>query len=145
MACQEVWTMARKRRSFSGAYYAKVALAAWRGEKTTAQLAAEFGVHTGRVTAWKKRLLEGQTGLFEDGRSKHRGEDTANVHELYEQIGQLKMEVEMIVLPGNFPGQGRGVIDAWYAAIADTSLRAVPPSWRLPTNQGFRKLLPNDE
>jgi hypothetical protein len=36
----------------------------------------------------------------------------------------------MIVLPGNFPGQGRGVIDAWYAAIADVTVRAVLLSWR---------------
>ncbi len=54
--------MARKRRSFGGAFKAKVALAACRGEKTTAQLAAEFGVHAGQITAWKKRLLEGAGG-----------------------------------------------------------------------------------
>ena len=37
----------------------KVALAAVRGDRTTAQLASQFGVHTSQVTAWKKRLLEG--------------------------------------------------------------------------------------
>ena len=57
--------MARKRRSFSGAFKAKVALAACRGEKTTAQLAAEYEVHVGQITAWKKQLLEGAPGLFE--------------------------------------------------------------------------------
>ena len=62
--------MSRKRRSFGGAFKAKVALAACRGEKTTAQLAAEFGVHAGQVTAWKKQLLEAAPGLFEDQRSK---------------------------------------------------------------------------
>ena len=62
--------MARKRRSFSGAFKAKVALAACRGEKTTAQLAAEFGIHAGQIAAWKKQLLEGAAGLFEDGRSQ---------------------------------------------------------------------------
>jgi transposase-like protein len=50
--------MARKRRTFSGAFKAKVALAACRGEKTTAQLAAEYEVHAGQITAWKKQLLE---------------------------------------------------------------------------------------
>jgi putative transposase len=87
--------MARKRRSFSGAFKAKVALAACRGEKTTAQLAAEFGVHAGQVTAWKKQLLEGVSGLFEDGRSKQ-SEEAANEEELFEQIGRLKMEVEWL-------------------------------------------------
>jgi len=88
--------MARKRRSFSGGFKAKVALAACRGEKTTAQLAAEFGVHAGQVTAWKKQLLEGVAGLFEDGRSKRAIEDSADEEELYEQIGRLKMEVEWL-------------------------------------------------
>jgi len=87
--------MARKRRSFSGAFKAKVALAACRGEKTTAQLAAEYGVHAGQVAAWKRQLLEGAAGLFEDGRSK-RAEEATNEQELFEQIGRLKMEVEWL-------------------------------------------------
>ena len=88
--------MARKRRSFSGAFKAKVALAACRGDKTTAQLAAEYEVHVGQITAWKKQLLEGVPGLFEDGRSKRAAEDAADEEELYEQIGRLKMEVEWL-------------------------------------------------
>jgi transposase len=88
--------MARKRRSFGAAFKAKVALAACRGEKTTAQLAAEFGIHAGQITAWKKQLLEGAVSLFEDGRGKRAPEDAANDQELYEQIGRLKMEVEWL-------------------------------------------------
>ena len=88
--------MARKRRSFSGTFKAKVALAACRGDKTTAQLAAEYEVHVGQITAWKKQLLEGVPELFEDGRSKRSAEDGANDQQLYEQIGRLKMEVEWL-------------------------------------------------
>ena len=88
--------MARKRRSFGSSYKAKVALAACRGEKTTAQLAAEFGIHASQITAWKKQLLEGAAGLFEDGRGKRAADDAANDQELYEQIGRLKMEVEWL-------------------------------------------------
>ena len=62
--------MARKRRVFGAAFKAKVALAACAGEKTTAQLAAEFGVHPSQVTAWKKQLLEQAAELFEDGREQ---------------------------------------------------------------------------
>ena len=88
--------MARKRRSFSGAFKAKVALAACRGDRTTAQLAAEYEVHVGQITAWKKQLLEGAPELFEDGRGKRAADDAANDQELYEQIGRLKMEVEWL-------------------------------------------------
>jgi len=82
--------MARKRRSFSAAFKAKVALAAARGDRSTAELAAKFGVHTSQVTAWKKHLLDGVPELFADGRSRQ-DETSADEQELYEQIGRLKM------------------------------------------------------
>ena len=87
--------MPRKRRNFSGAFKPKVALAAARGDKTTAELASKCGIHTSQVTAWKKLLLAGAPELFGDGR-KHRDEASANEEELYEQIGRLKMEVEWL-------------------------------------------------
>jgi putative transposase len=87
--------MTRKRRVFGAAFKAKVALAAVRGDRTTAQLASDFSVHTSQVTAWKKQLLEQAAGLFEDGRQR-RDETAAGEQELYEQIGRLKMEVEWL-------------------------------------------------
>jgi putative transposase len=86
--------MSRNRRSFSGAFRAKVALAAVRGDRTTAELASKFGVHGNQVSAWKKRLLEGAPGLFTDRRT--RDANGAAEEELYEQIGRLKMEVEWL-------------------------------------------------
>ena len=87
--------MSKKRRRFSPSFKAKVSLAAARGDKTTAELASKFAVHTSQVTSWKKHLLEGASGLFADGR---RGQDDslAEEQELYEQIGRLKMEVEWL-------------------------------------------------
>jgi len=78
------------------AFKAKVALAACRGDKTTAQLASEYEVHAGQVTAWKKQLLAEAASLFEDRRSRKQDESTADEEELYEQIGRLKMEVEWL-------------------------------------------------
>jgi putative transposase len=86
--------MSRKRRTFSGAFKAKVALAAIRGDKTTAELASKFGVHGNQVSAWKKQLLEGAPGLFADARTREA--NGAAEEELYEQIGRLKMEVEWL-------------------------------------------------
>ena len=88
--------MSRKRRVFGASFKAKVALAAIRGDKTTAQLASEFSVHTSQVTAWKKQLLEQATELFEDGRRAQRDERAADEQQLYELIGRLKMEVEWL-------------------------------------------------
>jgi len=86
--------MSRKRRTFSGVFKAKVALAAIRGDKTTAELASEFGVHGNQVSAWKKQLLQGAPGLFADGRNREA--DGVAEEELYEQIGRLKMELEWL-------------------------------------------------
>jgi len=88
--------VSRKRRSFGAVFKAKVALAACRGDKTTAQLASEYEVHAGQVTAWKKQLLSGAAELFEDRRGKRPDESAADEQELYEQIGRLKMEVEWL-------------------------------------------------
>lgn len=88
--------MSRKRRTLGASFKAKVALAAVKGDKTTAQLASEFGVHTSQVTAWKKQLLSGAGELFADGRRKRKDDQSASEEELYEQIGRLKMEVEWL-------------------------------------------------
>lgn len=88
--------MTRKRRRFSASFKAKVALAAIRGDRTTAELAAKFAVHTNQITSWKKQLLEGAPDLFADGRRRRLDEPSAQEQELYEQIGRLKMEVEWL-------------------------------------------------
>jgi len=88
--------MTRKRRVFGGSFKAKVALAAMRGDKTTAQLALEFAVHASQLAAWKQQLLNSAAELFEDGRQQGREESAANEQQLFEQIGRLKMEVEWL-------------------------------------------------
>jgi len=60
-------------------------VAACQDERTTAQLAAEFGVHSSQIAAWKKQPLEGAIGPFEDGRGRRPDEAVANDQERYEQ------------------------------------------------------------
>jgi transposase-like protein len=84
-----------KRRVYGAPFKAKVALAAAKGDRTTAQLASQFGIHTSQVKAWKKQLMDQVAELFADGRQR-RGEQATDEQELYEQIGRLKMEVEWL-------------------------------------------------
>jgi transposase len=89
--------MARNiRRGHDGAFKAKVALEALRGEKTLAQLSSEFGVHTNQIRQWRKRLLHELPSLFSDGRKRQDHEKDDLISELYRQIGQLKVEVDWL-------------------------------------------------
>ncbi len=87
--------MPGKRRVFGPSFKAKVALAAAKDDRTTAQLASQFGIHASQVTAWKKQLMGQVSELFVDGRQR-RAEEATDEQELYEQIGRLKMEVEWL-------------------------------------------------
>ena len=59
--------MKQTRKKHSAAFKAKVALAAMRGDRTVADLAAEFGVHPNQIHNWKKQLLDRAASVFEAG------------------------------------------------------------------------------
>ena len=85
-----------KRKRHSAALKAKVALEAIRGERTLNELAGLYQVHPSQIAAWKKRALEGMAALFADGRSKARQDDEALKARLYQQIGELKVELDFL-------------------------------------------------
>ena len=88
--------MGVKRRQHSASFKAKVALAAIKGERTLNEIAGEHGVHPGQVTQWRKLVLEGLPGLFENGRSKENRDEEELRDRLYQQIGQLKYELDWL-------------------------------------------------
>ena len=79
---------------------AQVAVAAAKGDRTTAQVASHFGVHPSQVTAWKKQLMAQVAELFVDRRQRHGeqapDEQATDEQEFYEQIGRLRMRVEWL-------------------------------------------------
>lgn len=87
--------MKTSRRKHNSAFKAKVALAAIRGEKTVAELSAQFGVHAHQIHNWKKTLLENATSAF-DKPTTPSSEKGENVAELYEKIGQLTVERDFL-------------------------------------------------
>ena len=89
--------MARNmRRSHDAAFKARVALEAIRGEKTMAQVAAEYGVHPNQIRQWRQKLLDELPQLFSDRRKSAEKDGEELQDELYRQIGQLKVELDWL-------------------------------------------------
>jgi len=49
--------MSKKRKSFSNEFKAKVAIEALKGQKSVAEIASEFEIHSTQVNSWKKQML----------------------------------------------------------------------------------------
>jgi hypothetical protein len=47
------------------------------------------------VTSWKRELMEGAANLFDKGQ-KSKKQNDATVNELYQKIGQLKVENDFL-------------------------------------------------
>lgn len=91
--------MSKKRKQYSAQLKAKVALEAIRGEKTIAEIAAQYEIHPTMIHNWKRQLLEGANGIFEQQNQavEVSSEAEAQIAELYRQIGQLKVERDFLV------------------------------------------------
>lgn len=88
--------MKNKRRNHSAQFKAKVALAAAKGDKTIAELASEYEVHPNQIALWKKQLLQLVPELFSLSRRKERQKHDDLTERLYQQIGQLKVELDWL-------------------------------------------------
>lgn len=78
--------MSQIRKRHSLLFKTRVALAALRGDQTVAELASRFQVYPSRIRAWKRILVAGARGLFEDGQSQEKASE-ARIARLYQQIG----------------------------------------------------------
>lgn len=85
-----------KRKNYSAAFKAKVAIDAIKGDLTLPELASKYDVNPKLISKWKQEAVKNLQGIFE-GRVKspqnHQNEDTAK---LYKKIGQLQIEVDFL-------------------------------------------------
>ena len=86
----------RQRRSFSAEMKARIALEAIKAQKTIQEIASHYGVHPNQVTNWKRQTIQGAPELFADRRSRPDTSEEALKAELYQQIGQLQVELDWL-------------------------------------------------
>jgi transposase-like protein len=88
--------MSVQRKRYSGEEKTRVAIEAIQGQKTLNELAAEYGVHPSQITQWKKQALEEISTGFSGGRARRERSDETLVASLYQEIGQLKVELDWL-------------------------------------------------
>jgi putative transposase len=88
--------MPKQRKHYSAELNAKVALEAIKGQQTVNEIASRYGLHPNLFTNWKKLALEQLPDLFSDRRSRAARDDAELKAQLYQQIGQLKVELDWL-------------------------------------------------
>jgi len=111
------------RRRFSSELKAKLAIGALKGQQTINEIASAHDVHPNQVVAWKKHLLADAAGLFADKRAKGGGSGEDLTDRLYQQIGQLKVELDWLKK-----------IRAWQLTGSDRRSTGTTPSCASPAN-----------
>jgi putative transposase len=88
--------MKHQRKKHSGAFKAKVAVEALKGDRTLNELAGNFEIHPTQVVQWKQRLLAGASDIFSGGVERDAAQEAELRDQLYQQIGQMKVELDWL-------------------------------------------------
>src|SRR5215469_14535919 len=107
---------------------AKVALEAIRGQKTANEIAAEYGVHPTQIAQWKKQALDGRPDLFSTRALDQRKTEEELIASRYQQIGQLKVQVDWLGKKAKPLHGGETSVDGAWSSRAEHG-EAVRAAW----------------
>lgn len=86
----------RQRKTYTTEFKVKIALEAIKGQRTINEIATHYGVHPNQVTQWKKQAIASLPEVFSTKRERDAEGEEALKAELYQQIGQLKVELDWL-------------------------------------------------
>lgn len=95
--------MPKQRKRHSAELKVKVALEAIKGQRRVNEIAAQYGVHPSQVTAWKRQALEQFPRVFSEGGVREAQEAEQLQARLYQEIGQLKIELDWLKKKSGLP------------------------------------------
>ena len=79
-------------RKFEPVLKARVALEAIKGEKTSAQISAEYGVHATQIAQWKQELIARSAEIFAKPDNSMARQQEELTDKLHKTIGEITME-----------------------------------------------------
>jgi len=85
-----------KRKRFSNSLKTQVALMALKAQKTTSEIASEFGVHVTQVNRWKKQAIDSLPVVFGGKQEKTLKAMEKERERLFQQIGKLQVELDWL-------------------------------------------------
>jgi len=85
-----------KRKKFSNDLKAKVALMAMKAQKTSSEIATEFGVHVTQVNRWKQQAINSLPSAFGGKQEKSIKAMENERDRLFQQIGKLQVELDWL-------------------------------------------------
>ena len=87
--------MRRKRRNHLPAFKAKVALEAFKGDKTLSELAEKYELHSNQITDWKKQLLKHAGSIFGCTHDEKKYTNEC-IKDMQAKIGQQTLEIDFL-------------------------------------------------
>lgn len=69
-------------------------LEAFKGQRTINEISSHYGIHANQVKQWKKQAIESLPNVFFTQRTRVAEEDEVLKAQLYQQIEQLKVELD---------------------------------------------------
>ena len=88
--------MSGTRRKYDTEFKTRIALAAFKNEKTVKELSEEFSVHPNLVHRWKKQFKQALKEIFRKKTSLMAKQNESSQEQLQKQINQLEIEVEWL-------------------------------------------------
>ncbi len=84
-----------RKKSHSAEFKFKVAVAALKEEKTTAELCQDFGIVSSQVFKWKRQLLDQGFEVFKRG-MKQVNSEASDIEKLHAVLGKLKVQNDFL-------------------------------------------------
>ena len=86
----------QQRKTYTTEFKVKVVLEAFKGQRTINEISSHYGIHPNQVNQWKKQAVESLPDVFSSRRARVAEDEEALRGQLYQQIGQLKVELDWL-------------------------------------------------